>query len=61
MEALSTKSSNTWALIKVGGGEPLHVEVVEWQATSSGNIYIYTKDRMYVTSNVNVLITKETG
>lgn len=49
----------TWALIKVGGGEPLHVKVVAWQAGSSGNIYIYTEDRMYMTSSVNVLIVED--
>lgn len=55
------QTPKTWALIKVGGGEPLHVEVVSWRAATSGNIYIYTKDRMYMTSTVNVLIVSETN
>ena len=50
-----------WALIKINNGEPLHIKVVDWQASSTGNIYIYTEDRMYVTSTVNVLLIEDLG
>jgi hypothetical protein len=49
----------TWALIKIGGGEPLHVKVENWQATVTGSVFIYTEDRMYWTSAVNVLIAED--
>ena len=48
-----------WALIKIGGGSPLHVKVENWYRSSSGNLYIYTEDRMYYTSPVNVLIIED--
>ena len=57
-EGFSQSGKDVWALIKVNGGEPLHVQVVDWQCTSTGNIYIYTEDRMYVTSTVNVLLVE---
>lgn len=56
---VSAEKKPLYALIKVGGGEPLHVEVVDYELGSSGTIYIFTKDRMYVTSVVNVLLVRD--
>lgn len=57
-DGFSNENQNTWALIKVGGGEPLHVQVERW-VVSNGTVHIYTKDRLYVTSSMNVLIVED--
>jgi type II secretory pathway component PulK len=57
-DGYNNEGQNTWALIKVGGGEPLHVQVERW-VVSNGTMHIYTKDQMFVTSSVNVLIIED--
>lgn len=57
-DGFSNENQNVWALIKVGGGEPLHVKVKRW-VVSNGTMNIYTKDRLYVTSSMNVLIVED--
>ena len=55
------EDSEVWAMIKLPDGNRVHTRIVDYQATSSGNIYIYTEDRVYYTSMVNVIIMKDLG
>ena len=60
--AKDSNDNTKWALIKIGGGEPLHVEVDRSYITSQGIAYIWTKDgRQYTTSMVNVLFIADIG
>lgn len=48
-----------WALIKVNGGEPLHVRVVDYMRYGEGTVRIVTEDRIYETSMDNVLLIQD--
>ena len=48
-----------WALIKINGGEPLHVKAEKVTFYTSGAVKVETADRVYTTSADNVLIIKE--
>ena len=54
-----TEELEVWALIKVNGGEPLHVKVVKWNIPTYGVIRIYTEDRVYLTAPENVLLVAD--
>lgn len=55
-----TEELEVWALIKIGGGEPLHVKVNKWNLIGTGGIVrIYTEDQVYVTHSTNVLFVAD--